>query len=54
MTNSGAVMAHHVKKMEEKIIGLKGKRFDIQDLFFRLTIDVFSEVAFGLQLNRFA
>eukprot|EP00298_Acanthocystis_sp_HF-20_P015215 c21062_g1_i3.p1 GENE.c21062_g1_i3~~c21062_g1_i3.p1 ORF type:complete len:507 (-),score=167.95 c21062_g1_i3:18-1502(-) len=53
MQNSADVM----KSQTVKLINILKNRaqtnteIDIQDMFFRLTIDVFCEVAFGIQLN---
>ncbi len=52
MTSGGTVMERHIKTMGDYIQQRVGQPIDIQDLFFRLTIDVFSQIAFGLELKR--
>ena len=54
MRNGTVVALRQVKLLVErldKVTSSKSSVVDMQDMFFRMTIDVFASIAFGVELN---
>lgn len=55
MRNGTLIAAQQVKYLSERLNMVvkdpKSNTIDMQDMFFRLTIDVFANIAFGVELN---